>query len=254
MLIIVNGPFKSGSTWLFNIVSCMVEHAPLPAEYQNPRWNNPSIHPRLLADFIAKVDYRHTNYVSKNHLRTVRERDFVLAQEGVMVLSITRNLRDVVTSAYYHYRRKEGYAASFETFYWQRGRGIADFVRRYNQLWSVSSSRLHVASYERLRTDFASEVREIGRFLGLALSHEEVERIRQETTLEALREKYGQSEDDERPTFFRKGIVGDWESHFDARMLRDIERIEQKGMSLLDRAVFKLGQLWGASGRGVTES
>jgi len=254
VLVIVNGPFKSGSTWLFNIVSCMVDHTPLPAGYQNPRWNNPSIHPRKLADFVARVDYQRTNYVSKNHLCTVRERDFILAQEGVRVLSITRDLRDVVTSAYYHYRRKEGYAASFETFYWQRGRGIANFVRWYNRLWGVPSPRLYVASYERLLADFTGEVRQIGKFLGLALDDGEIERVRGETTLEALREKYGQSEDDEKPTFFRKGVAGDWMSHFDEKMLRDIEKIERSGMSLLDRVVFKLGQLRGAFSGEVTES
>lgn len=111
-----------------------------------------------------------------------------------------------------------------------------------------------MTSYERLLADFASEVQQIGEFLGLALDDDEIERIRRETTLEALREKYGQSEDDEKPTFFRKGVVGDWMGHFDERMLRDIKKIERSGMSLLDRAMFKLGQLKGAFGREVTES
>lgn len=243
MLIIANGPFKSGSTWLFNIVETMIEHAPLPEGYQNPRWNNPSIHPARLADFVAKVDFRSATYISKNHLRTARDRDFVLAQDGIYVLSITRNLRDIVTSAYYHYRRRDGYSASFETFYWRRGRGIADFVRWYNRLWDVPSPRLYVSSYERLKADFAGEVRQIGRFLGLDLSDAEIERIHKQTTIEALREKYSQSEEDEKPTFFRKGAVGDWQAHFDEKMTRDIEQIERRGLSLLDRAVLKLGQL-----------
>lgn len=39
MLIIDNGAFKSGSSWLFKIISCMTNFPAPPTEYLNPtRW------------------------------------------------------------------------------------------------------------------------------------------------------------------------------------------------------------------------
>ncbi len=239
MLVIANGAFKSGSTWLFNIVRSMTGFPGIPAIYQNAGWDDPSIAPEKLRELLARLDFAGRDYLVKNHFEKKRQRDLILAHEDVRVLNIKRNLRDVVVSAYYYHRQKNGYGGEFETYYWEMGRSVADHVRRYHALWDVSDARVYTSSYEALKSDFRAEVQRIGRFLGFALSAEEVEHIREETSMQALRAKYGESDKPSEERFFRKGVVGQWTEYFDEAMQRDIERIEGRGLPYVTR-----GRLW----------
>ena len=73
--------------------------------------------------------------------------------------------------------------------------------------------------------------------LGLSPDAETIEQIRQETSLGALREKYqdAPSHRTAEADFFRKGESGDWQNHFDDKILADHDQICRKGISPLDR-------------------
>jgi hypothetical protein len=73
------------------------------------------------------------------------QRDLILSYNDVNVLNIKRDMRDVVVSAYYHECCNSGYEGSFQDFYWQRGRTVAQRVADYHEVWSVESSRVHTA-------------------------------------------------------------------------------------------------------------
>ena len=249
MLVVSNGAFKSGSTWLFNILRDMTNFPPPPEAYLNPDWINPSIHPDKLADFLDQIDLSTENYLAKNHFKTEAQRELLLSHQNVVVLDIQRDLRDVVVSSYYHFCRVEGYNANFGTFYWQKGRHIAHEVRKYHRLWNIVSPRIYVSSYERLTSDFDSEVELIGRFLGINLSERDIWTIKNETSLNKLRQRYG--EQNEKQQFFRKGAVGDWHNHFSRLMLTDIAKIERQGLEnfrIIDKVIAKLSRNLEAAG------
>ncbi|WP_456426207.1 sulfotransferase domain-containing protein [Rhodocaloribacter sp.] len=242
MLVIANGAFKSGSTWLFNIVRSMTGFPGIPEAYQNPGWDDPSIAPEKLWELLARLDYAGQDYLVKNHFEKKRQRDLILAHRDVRVLNIRRDLRDIVVSAFYYQRRKHGYRGDFEAYYWEMGRSIADHVRRYHALWDVPDARVYTSSYEALKSDFQAEVQRIGHFLGLALSPEDAKRIREETSLLALRAKYGETDKPSEERFFRKGAVGQWTEYFDEAMQRDIERIERQGLPYVTRGLLWVGR------------
>jgi hypothetical protein len=244
MLVISNGAFKSGSTWLFMVLRCMTSFPPPPKEYWDPRWDDEvvySINPRKLVSFLRDVDYSSRSYLSKNHLGRRRHRHVLLSCENVFVLDIERDIRDVVVSAYYHVRKLKGYDANFETFYWERGRQVARRVMQHHSLWRVDSPKVYISSYEKLKLDFNSEVSRLGEFLGFDLSERQIEAIREQTTLERLKE--GSGEWNARTGRFRKGIIGDWQGHFKPDMLEDIEKIEKEMASPFRRTVADLASV-----------
>ena len=93
----------------------------------------------------------------------------------------------------------------------------------------------HVASYEGLKEDFPSQVRAIACVLGVTLVDDEIERLRDETSMDSLREKYSEKPLYQGENFFRKGVVGDWENHFDQATLRDIDKVLTHGIGEFDR-------------------
>jgi len=246
MLVIVNGAFRSGSTWLNHIVRTMVLHSDIPEEYQNvPEWEKgTSIHPEKLADFLKNVDYQHTNYISKNHFGKTSYRNLLLSYKNVYILDIERDIRDTITSSYYYYRRRREYHGTFEKFYWQRGRWIANYLRKYHSIWQCDSPNIYVSSFERLKTDFIAEVEKIGNFLGFTLSESDINRIKKETSIEKLRKRINEENRPEEERFFRKGVVGDWEGRFNDKMLRNIDKIQKQGMGIIEKIVLRLTYPW----------
>ena len=217
MLIVANGAYKSGSTWLYQVARGIVRPTPIPPAFQNPRWMHQSIDPDKLAPFLAQVDFSSRAMVVKNHLRTVEHRDLLLAHPDVRVLDIRRDIRDVVVSAYYH----EGAHTNepFADFYWRKGRTVARRVEGYHALWAGHPS-VYCASYEGFLSDFDAETRALGGYLGVTLGQAAVDRVRELTSFKRLQEK---SQNTDRPApFHRKGIAGDWRNHFDDASLADL--------------------------------
>jgi len=238
MLVICNGAIKSGSTWLYNILVNLLDLERPPDAYltsnSRKRATNPCIRPDMLEDFLSREDFHSRDYISKNHLGRRKYRDSLLARDGVFVFDIERNVRDVVVSAYYDARNRHGYAGSFAEYYWREGRFTADEVIRYHGVWRDSGPRFCMISYEGLHEDFAAEVSRIGETLGMAIDDEQAESLREQTSLGQMRKRYNNEDLYRGNRFFRKGVIGDWQNHFDAAMTRDIERIEAKGVRSFD--------------------
>ncbi|MCS4174840.1 sulfotransferase domain-containing protein [Salinibacter ruber] len=222
MLVVSNGAFKSGSTWLFNIARSITQFPPPPESYLNPEWENPSIHPNELKALLAEEPLEEVDYLVKNHFGSRDERDLLLKNEHVRVLNITRDLRDVVVSAYYHYRREEGYDVPFKQYYWKRGRYVAKKVREYHSVWDVPSSRVYLSSFKELKKNFAEECERIGALLGYELSVTQIQNVKDETSIQSLRKAYDNDD------FFRNGKRGDWQNHLTARMEKDVSRIADR--------------------------
>jgi hypothetical protein len=237
MLIIANGAFKSGSTWLRDIVLEIVESDELPAKFGMKRrshWVDPNKLDKLLADDVCQDRV----FVSKAHMYDTKHRDLLLSSKQAKVLNIRRDIRDVIVSAYYHSKRQGKYRGNFFMYYWLFGRYKAFQINRYHEVWNVRSPYVLTTSFEMLKTEFQSEVGKIGSFLGKSLQAYEIDQIKEETTLEKLREKRGESELEESKRFFRKGEVGGWSNYFDEAMLADVSRIEEHGLGRIEYLVY----------------
>lgn len=253
MLVVCNGAAKSGSTWLYNIVQNI-----RPFEWPEARYisqsnsKHPTIKETRLGEFLAQADYADRDVISKNHYGKQSHRDQLLGSECTRILDMSRDTRDVIVSSYYDECRRNGFTGTFAQYYWQNGRLQVDKLRRYHEVWSVDHPQILITSYESLKADFAAEVRRIGAFLDVELGVDDIERIHNATNLDSLRENYKddpQYNTSENP-FFRKGQVGDWQNHFDARISADYEKISSQGMGRFDpiyirnRVRQKLGSLF----------
>lgn len=237
MLVVCNGAYKSGSSWLFHIVSELGEFRHPEPEFGDRAWRRvPTIAPDRLAAFLAAGRHRTADYICKTHFDRPRHRRLLLGAEAAFVLDIERDLRDVVVSAYHYHVGLGRFLGDFERFYWIEGRLVADRVVRYHRLWQGAPDKVLVASYERLHADFDGEVARIALFLGLAPSPERLARVRERTSLGQLRQHYGEEARETRARFYRKGEVGDWQNHMTPAMLADLAAIEQRGLPTLARA------------------
>lgn len=239
MLVLANGAYKSGSTWLAAILWQIVGDAePVPEAYRNRGARKGWLAERKIRPFLESGLHLERNYRSKGHIQSTRHRDLLLSHEGVVVFDITRDLRDAVVSHYYHFRRQKGMDWDFRTYYRRVGRYKAHQIVRYHEVWDVPSPQVYVSSFERLKTDFRAEVRRLAAVLGKELDDEAIEAIRQKTSLSSLARQWGQDSRPPEERHFRKGGTGDWRDHFDEESLADIAAIERGELGTLDRLAY----------------
>lgn len=237
-LVLANGAFKSGSTWLRDIVKLMRNFSEIPPEYANRRlrhWIRETKIEAFLKDRTVEGVY-----VSKSHIylpEIVRK----LAQyKNLRVLDIKREIKDVVVSAYYHYKRESEKNISFSEYYWKIGRFKAFEVKQYHASWEGDYPFVLFAEYEKLKEDFEGEVARIANFLGVSLDRSRIAEIKEQTSLENLRKQRGEEDAPEEARFFRKGVTGDWMNHFEKKEFADIEKIDSSGLWGLDYAYYYL--------------
>lgn len=237
MLIVCNGAPKSGSTWLYNIVSRL-----RPGEWPDRSFltnskKHPTIRPDAMEAFLATGVHKERDVICKAHYGTPRLRDLLLADPHTLVLDMARDVRDVIVSSYYDSCRRDGFSGDFERYYWWEGRGLADHLSRYHKLWDPSQPRVFCTTFEALKTGFADEARRIAGFLQVPVAEHDVAELQRSTDIGALREAYKDDPQyaDAKNPFFRKGEIGDWKNHFDARMERDVGQVEVHGLGRYDR-------------------
>jgi hypothetical protein len=229
MLIVCNGAFKSGSTWLFRIVKVIIQGKPIPPEFHSSEeWHGLNIASDKLSKFLEKVDYKNEDYVCKSHYDNVNIRNLLLAYDDVYILNIKRDIRDVIVSAYYYLDRKEGVKRTFEEFYWEKGRSLIGFINQYHEIWHNIDRKIYVSSYQRLHEDFDNEVQRIFGFLNYDLKPGDLERLREKTSLETSRKLWKEDANPSEERFFRKGIIGDWKNHFTPVIEKDLNKIAGK--------------------------
>ena len=102
--------------------------------------------------------------------------------------------------------------------------------------------------FEDLISNFTDTVRAISKILDInEISDEEIGRIRNETTLDKLREQlkmgnisYYPSKRDDNWKLFREGKVGGWKKYFTKAQIKDVEKIESGIFSLFSKIVYFL--------------
>lgn len=253
MFVLANGAFKSGSTWLYAILRATELFERLPEEYSMDVKNSRQwLKPGLVEEFLDSGVCHNANYLAKGHYFEDGIRETLLSYENVYVLNIKRDLKDSLVAHFFHLIRQnklsEGLALperrrqGFSDYYWRLGRYKAQQIMMYHRVWDTPSPRVYISSFERLKTDFANEVKEIGIFLGFNFSLAEIAELRRKTSLETLQKVKGHDKLPEHKRFFRKGLIGEWREYFDDDILADIEKIQAQGLGTFDmvkyRAIF----------------
>jgi hypothetical protein len=241
MLLVCNGAYKSGSTWLFRILQSMTGFGGVPAAYGAPGWEGTGIHPPLLGRFLRRENYRDHHFIIKGHF--FERAHLLMDRPDVKVANIRRDTRDVVVSAFF-YERMKGFDTpeDISTYYRRRGWKVARMVVQYNRLWADRPGT-YMSSYDALHHDFAAECRRLADFVGVGVTDADIERIREENKIDKLKEKFDERSADGSQSFFRKGVIGDWKQHLTDAIAADIERIEREQAgypTMLDRLQLRM--------------
>jgi hypothetical protein len=259
MVIICNGAFKSGSTWLYLIVEELLKIKEIPFNQNiNNDWVGEKNNSFLFKDqTIQKAIPEYVNkggfYLSKTHLLSPISYSFLktMNSEKVKVLFIERNLGDAVVSHFHHVKTQTEKNIDFNQYYKLLGRykakEIISFKENKNKYLPDSFS----LKFEDLKTDFEEHVYRISKFLNLSITQEDVDKVKKNTSLQKLKleAKKGKvshySKDSEKAAkLFRKGKIGESESVLNTEQKEDLEKITRGKTSVFFNFYYTIFFKW----------
>ncbi|MAJ90382.1 MAG: hypothetical protein CMD08_03810 [Flavobacteriales bacterium] len=237
-LILSNGNFKSGSTWITAIINELInqESHELPLDYRSPKHKN-WIHRYKIKDFIFSDEFlSSTSWVSKTHIYNWKIIKVILKyQRNIKVVNIERDLKDVLVSHYFHLLNSGKIKWDFKAYFNNLGKYKAIQYIQYHKVWSQFDFCLNL-KYEDLRHSTAEVIVQVAEYLDVKSFN--IESIILETDIENLRSNHKSKNLNEEKWFFRKGIVGDWKSYFDASMIAKVNDIKNGKITILERVIF----------------
>ena len=252
MLIICNGAFKSGSSWLHAILVELaivkkLDLQKVPNKYTNDINSPTTIIESQIKNFLLIEDYSLNNYLTKSHFfkKKTLQRKY---SDNVKILFIERDMRDAIVSHYFHMKNKYSYKPSFPFYYFFLGRYKAFEIALFTYRCKKFRGEENFFHFSDLISNFEETVRKIALSIGITeISDEEVKQIKEQTTLDKLREElkkgnisYYPTNKDDNWKLFREGKVGSWRKYFEARHVKDISRIERGKVSILSKIVYTL--------------
>jgi hypothetical protein len=252
MLIICNGTFKSGSTWLHAIVLELlrvnkIKLMDAPFDYTNNINSPTTIIESKLFKFLDNEDYINNNYITKSHYilkKTIfRDYDF-----DTYFLFVERDVRDAVVSHYYHLKKKYNFIGNFRLYYLFIGRFKAFEILKFNRMYLDSFGEDNFFKYSDMKNNFEIVLLRISSILNLKeLSSNEIMSIKRNTSIAKMRNdlllgktKYYSTVSNDREGVIRKGIIGDWADHFSKSQLIDIKRLESLDASFVFKFTYSL--------------
>lgn len=198
MLVINNGVPKSGSTWIQQILSKMLNPSYPSKDWRN-NWKNPSIAPERLEAYFKSREWEAAPTLIKMHIINGPEYAF-LGDPGVRMLVSSRNIPDSVLSWFYMSVRL-GNARIEEKQEWLAGQGVT-FAHRlieHRNSW-VGVPNVLALKYEEILEQPAIEVMKIAGFVNFALTNDDAKKI-----IEATQVKLSEGEKPRDDSHFRTG-------------------------------------------------
>lgn len=250
MLIICNGVFKSGSTWLHAIIIEIlklnkIKLKNVPSKYTNNINSPTTIIESRLSEFLDTEDYIQNHYITKSHY--YRKETINLNHDRYThFFFVERDVRDAVVSHYYHIKKKYGFIKSFSIYYFLIGRLKAFEILKFNKMYLKAFGKERFIKYSEMTNDFQEVALKISSILNLKLlSEEEIEIIKKNTSMKKMREdlllgksRYYSTVYKDRQEIIRKGEIGDWVNHFSIRQQKDIKQIESSNILILLRIFY----------------
>ena len=237
MLIICNGTFKSGSTWLHAIIlevlkANKIDLRDVPIHYTNDINSPTTIIESKLSEFLDNEDYMQSNYITKSHyhLQKTINRNY---DSCIHFFFVERDVRDAVVSHYYHLKKKYKFIMGFRMYYLFIGRLKAFEILKFNRRYLEGFGKDNFFKYSDMKNNFEGALLRISSILNLKhLSEDEMKAIKENTSIAKMRSdllsgktKYYSTVYKDREVVIRKGIVGDWINHFSIRQQKDIKKL-----------------------------
>ena len=243
MLIICNGAFKSGSTWIHAIVLEVLKVNKInlldaPVHYTNNINSPTTIIESKLFEFLDNENYVKNNYITKSHyfLKKTINRDY---DSDIYFLFVERDVRDAVVSHFYHLKKKYKFIGNFSLYYLFIGRFKAFEILKFNNMYMEKFGRDNFFKYSDMKNNFEMVLLKISSILNLKdLSEKEIMSIKKNTSIAKMRNdlllgktKYYSTVSSDREGVIRKGVIGDWVGHFSIKQQIDIKRLESLDVS-----------------------
>jgi hypothetical protein len=250
MLIICNGVFKSGSTWLHAIIVEVlkinkINLTDVPSKYTNNIDSPTTIVESKFAKFLDNENYIKGHYITKSHyyLDKTIMKDY---DSYTYFFFVERDVRDAVVSHYYHLKKKFPLIRGFGSYYYFIGRLKAFEILEFNRRYEEGFGKDNFFKYSDIKNNFEAVVLKLSSILNLKdLSEEEIKIIKKNTSITKMRNdlslgktKYYSTVSGNREGVIRKGIVGDWVNYFSIRQQNDIKNIEEFKSLYLLRIVY----------------
>ena len=243
MLIICNGIFKSGSSWLHAIVLEILKSKNIIPSVIDEKYTNNINSPTPIIEskfkeFLINEDYKNKTYVNKSHfykLSTIR-RNY---SNSVVFIFSERDLKDSIVSHYYHINKKYNFMSSFSLYYWTIGRLKAYEIVRFNKLYRTYFKDENFIHFSSLKNNFSSTVQNIANLIGFSsLSKEEIRNLKEQTSISNMRSKilsgdsnYYSTIPKGREGLIRSGNEGESLIFFSFKKNQDINKIEKLNIS-----------------------
>ncbi len=243
MLIICNGTFKSGSSWIYEIISKLLQYNEIKIEnlgsvYTNNINSPTSIIESKLDSFLKNESYKKKNYLTKSHFfsnNTLSKK----YDNSIKFIFISREIKDAIISHYFHFCLQYKIVLNFNFYYKLIGRFKAYEIYLYNHRCKKYFSKKYHFSYNDFLINFEEAVIRLSLTLNLSPpSKSQLVEIKKETSINEMRKKIKKGKLKYTPFFssknskdswmlFRKGVKGEWKRFLSSKQKTELERIEK---------------------------
>ena len=150
MIFLVNGLFKSGSSWVFTLLrnEFTSEFAKHHVDLNSP--NNFNL--KYIDDYICRASSNSEHLVVKSHIYNLKFLNKML-DSGVFVIFTHRPVIEILQSHYWHFKKENSIEISFFAYVWTVGVIKAAEVQLFDSL--IKKNRLYSMeiSYDSLHQD-----------------------------------------------------------------------------------------------------
>ena len=150
---------------------------------------------------------------------------------------VLRNPKDVAVAYFYHEKYGHKLDTSFDDFFEIFMDGALEYGRYFDHVLSFLPHRndknILFMRYESMKKHPGAAVSQIAAFMGVELSEEDITKIVDMTSFEKMKKDNTVNmswlgpklfkDEEGRPMFIRKGVIGDWKNHFTAEQSNRIE-------------------------------
>ena len=246
MLIICNGNFKSGSTWLHFIVSEILKLKGInifdtKEKYTNNVNSPTSIVESKLNEFLINEDYKTNYYLTKSHYLSKKTFN-MKADKNIKFFFIDREINDVIVSHFHHFKIRSKLKLSFQTYFFFIGKLKAYEVLNLRKIYSRFSNEKNSFLYSDLINNFEDSVNKISKYLDLGdFDKSQLTFLKKRTSIENMREKinngeltyYSQTDSKKRKELIRFGKSGNWKNYFTKENEKTVDNICNNKASII---------------------
>ena len=150
------------------------------------------------------------------------------------VVVVLRNVKDAIVSYYHHYKSRPTFNFAgrdfdefFELFREKRLLG-GDWYDWVLDWWAEKGNpNVCFVFYEDMKENIHKEIHKVAQFLGIDLSDDQIQFVVDRADFDAMKKNMMAVDKNETKEkgHFRKGVVGDWRSHFTEEQMQYVEQL-----------------------------